>query len=39
MLERSGFRDVRFDTVFEVRKATAAGTRAFPMFLAIAVRA
>jgi ubiquinone/menaquinone biosynthesis C-methylase UbiE len=38
-LERSGFRDVRLDTVFEVSKATAAGTRAFPVFLATAVRA
>ena len=38
-LERSGFRDVRFETVLEVRKATAAGPRMFPVFLAIAERA
>jgi ubiquinone/menaquinone biosynthesis C-methylase UbiE len=38
-LERSGFRDVRFDTVFEVERATAAGTRMFPVFLALAERA
>lgn len=35
-LERSGFRDVRFETVFEVRKETAAGPRAYPVFLAVA---
>jgi ubiquinone/menaquinone biosynthesis C-methylase UbiE len=38
-LERSGFRDVQFETVFEVSRATAAGTREFPVFLATAVRA
>lgn len=38
-LERSGFRDVRFETVFEVRKETAAGPRAYPVFLAVAQRA
>jgi ubiquinone/menaquinone biosynthesis C-methylase UbiE len=38
-LERSGFHDVRFDTVFEVQKATAAGPRAFSVFLALAERA
>jgi ubiquinone/menaquinone biosynthesis C-methylase UbiE len=38
-LERSGFRNVRFETVCEVRKETAAGLRAFPLFLAIAERA
>lgn len=38
-LERSGFHDVRFDTVFEIQKATAAGPRAFPVFLAFAERA
>jgi 2-polyprenyl-3-methyl-5-hydroxy-6-metoxy-1,4-benzoquinol methylase len=37
-LERSGFRDPRFETVFEVQRATAAGTRAFPVFLALAIR-
>jgi ubiquinone/menaquinone biosynthesis C-methylase UbiE len=38
-LERAGFRDVRFETVFEVSKPTGAGTRVFPAFLATAVRA
>ncbi|BDG02360.1 hypothetical protein [Anaeromyxobacter oryzae] len=38
-LERSGFRDVRFETVFEVKKDTAAGPRVFPVFLALAERA
>jgi ubiquinone/menaquinone biosynthesis C-methylase UbiE len=38
-LERSGFRDVRFETACDVRKETAAGPRTFPMFLAIAERA
>jgi ubiquinone/menaquinone biosynthesis C-methylase UbiE len=38
-LERSGFHDVRIDTVLEVSKVTAAGPRAFPVFLAIAGRA
>jgi len=37
-LERSRFRDVRFETVFEVKKVTASGARAFPVFLATAVR-
>ena len=37
-LERSGFRDVCFDTVFEVQKETASGLRAFPVFLATATR-
>jgi 2-polyprenyl-3-methyl-5-hydroxy-6-metoxy-1,4-benzoquinol methylase len=37
-LERSGFRDVAFETVFEVRRDTAAGSRVFPVFLATAVR-
>lgn len=38
-LERSGFRDVRFETVLQVSKVTAAGPREFPVFLAIAERA
>jgi 2-polyprenyl-3-methyl-5-hydroxy-6-metoxy-1,4-benzoquinol methylase len=38
-LERSGFRHVRFDTVLEVERATPAGIRAFPVFLALAERA
>ena len=38
-LERNGFRDVRLETVFEVTRATAAGTRVFPGFLAFAERA
>lgn len=38
-LERGGFRNVRFETVDELKKETAAGTRAFPMFLAVAERA
>ncbi len=38
-LERSGFREVRFETVSEVARETAAGMRAFPLFLAIAERA
>jgi ubiquinone/menaquinone biosynthesis C-methylase UbiE len=37
-LERSGFQDACFETVFEVTRATAAGARAFPVFLATAVR-
>ena len=37
-LEGSGFRDVRFETVCEISKATGTGTRAFPVFLATAVR-
>jgi 2-polyprenyl-3-methyl-5-hydroxy-6-metoxy-1,4-benzoquinol methylase len=37
-LERSGFCDVAFETVFEVRRDTAAGSRVFPVFLATAVR-
>jgi 2-polyprenyl-3-methyl-5-hydroxy-6-metoxy-1,4-benzoquinol methylase len=35
-LEHAGFRDVRFETVYVVRKATAAGLRDFPVFLATA---
>ena len=38
-LERCGFGDVRFDTVAQVRKQTAAGERDFPVFLAVARRA
>lgn len=38
-LERSGFRDVRLETALEVQRPTPAGTRAFPVFLAIAERA
>lgn len=38
-LERRGFRDVRFETAFEVKKTTASGQRAFPVFLATAQRA
>jgi ubiquinone/menaquinone biosynthesis C-methylase UbiE len=38
-LGRSGFRDVRFETVSEVKKTTASGPRAFPLFLAIGQRA
>ncbi len=38
-LERSGFRDVRFETALQVSKVTAEGPRAFPVFLAIAERA
>jgi ubiquinone/menaquinone biosynthesis C-methylase UbiE len=38
-LERRGFRDVSFETVFEVEKATASGPRRFPVFLATARRA
>lgn len=37
-LERSGFRDVRFETALEVKKATGSGLRAFPVFVAIARR-
>ncbi len=37
-MERSGFRNVRFMTVHEMTKDTAAGTRVFPVFLAIAER-
>lgn len=35
-LERTGFRDVRFETVCEVTRETAAGRRVFPLFLATA---
>ncbi len=35
-LERAGLRNVRFTTVYEISKATRAGTRAFAVFLAIA---
>ncbi len=34
--ERSGFRNARFETVHEVEKWTAAGTRRYPVFLVIA---
>ncbi len=37
-LERSGFREVRFETVAEITKTTAAGARVYPVFLAIADR-
>jgi SAM-dependent methyltransferase len=37
-LERAGFREVRFSTVFEVRKETGAGPRLYPAFLAVAAR-
>jgi hypothetical protein len=37
-MERSGFREVRFETVSEVTKETAAGPRVFPVFLAVAER-
>ena len=39
LLERSGFREVRFETVHQVEKRTAAGTRRYPVFLAIAEKA
>jgi ubiquinone/menaquinone biosynthesis C-methylase UbiE len=35
-LERSGFRDVQFETVHEVEKRTSSGTRRYPLFLAVA---
>lgn len=35
-LERAGFEDVRFETVSEVKKETAAGSRVYPIFLAVA---
>jgi ubiquinone/menaquinone biosynthesis C-methylase UbiE len=38
-LERAGFRDVRFETVFETTKETAAGPRKFPGFLVTGRRA
>jgi 2-polyprenyl-3-methyl-5-hydroxy-6-metoxy-1,4-benzoquinol methylase len=37
-LERAGFANVRFQTVFEIAKDTGAGTRRFPVFLALADR-
>jgi 2-polyprenyl-3-methyl-5-hydroxy-6-metoxy-1,4-benzoquinol methylase len=37
-LARAGFRDVRFETVLEIEKETAAGRRTFPVFLALAER-
>lgn len=37
-LERAGFANVRFDTVCEITKQTAAGARRFPVFLAVADR-
>lgn len=37
-LERSGFADVRFETVHEERKDTASGPRVFPVFLVTAIR-
>lgn len=38
-LARSGFREVRFETVHEVEKRSAAGTRRYPLFLAVAEKA
>lgn len=38
-LERSGFRNVRFATVCEITKETAAGVRVYPLFLAVAEKA
>lgn len=38
-LERAGFRDVAIETALAIEKATAAGTRTYPAFLAIATRA
>jgi len=38
-LGRAGFRDVRFTTVDHVTKATGAGPRSFPLFLAVAEKA
>jgi 2-polyprenyl-3-methyl-5-hydroxy-6-metoxy-1,4-benzoquinol methylase len=38
-MERSGFRNVRFTTVHQVKKVTATGPRFFPIFLAVADRA
>ncbi len=35
-LDRAGFRKVRMTTACEITKATSAGTRAFPVFLAVA---
>jgi ubiquinone/menaquinone biosynthesis C-methylase UbiE len=39
LAEAAGFGEVRFDTVFEIAKETAAGTRAFPVFLMVARKA
>ena len=36
LAEAAGFSDVRFDTVFEIFKETAAGTRGYPVFLMVA---
>ncbi len=36
LAEAAGHADVRFTTVFEIAKETAAGTRAFPVFLMVA---
>lgn len=38
-LERGGFRNVRFETVHQVEKRTTAGSRRYPIFLAIAEKA
>jgi len=35
---RAGFRDVRFDTVFEIVKESEAGQRTYPVFLMLAQR-
>ncbi len=35
-LERAGFRDVRLETVHEVERPAAGGTRRYPLFLAVA---
>lgn len=36
--ERAGFRNIRFDTVFEIAKDTDGGSRAYPVFLMTAER-
>lgn len=36
--ERAGFRNIRFDTVFEIVKDTDGGSRAYPVFLMTAER-
>ena len=38
-MERAGLRNVRFSTVCEIAKPTTAGTRAFPVFLAVGEKA
>jgi 2-polyprenyl-3-methyl-5-hydroxy-6-metoxy-1,4-benzoquinol methylase len=38
-IARAGFADVRFETVFEMTKATGTGQRVFPVFLATAAAA